>query len=227
VRWTRATAVSARPQLPAPHDPGVELLVSGVAHFGVRLQGAVAPGRAPGFVVSRAVERSADRAEAHPLLPEAGGRERLAQVEPELFERPLVLAPIRSISKGAGRGRKKEGRGFACVTVSECGPATRPPSTPDRGNPDAGDIFTRSRISAGRTTRPACPSGGETRMSRRHDRGMVLAVLFFVLLASAGVATFLSRAVVDGMAAKSRRRGAPGVGARECGLPSLRYSRTS
>lgn len=42
-------------------------------------------------------------------------------------------------------------------------------------------------------------------MSRRHDRGMVLlAVLFFVLLASAGVATFLSRAVVDGMAASNR-----------------------
>ena len=42
-------------------------------------------------------------------------------------------------------------------------------------------------------------------MSRRHERGMVLlAVLFFVLLASAGVATFLSRAVVDGMAARNR-----------------------
>ena len=33
---------------------------------------------------------------------------------------------------------------------------------------------------------------------------VLLAVLFFVLLASAGVATFLSRAVVDGMAAKNR-----------------------
>jgi len=42
-------------------------------------------------------------------------------------------------------------------------------------------------------------------MSRSHERGMVLlAVLFFVLLASAGVATFLSRAVVDGMAARNR-----------------------
>jgi len=42
-------------------------------------------------------------------------------------------------------------------------------------------------------------------MSRRRERGVVLlAVLFFVLLASAGVATFLSRAVVDGMAAGNR-----------------------
>ena len=42
-------------------------------------------------------------------------------------------------------------------------------------------------------------------MSRRRQQGMVLlAVLFFVLLASAGVATFLSRAVVDGLAASNR-----------------------
>ena len=47
--------------------------------------------------------------------------------------------------------------------------------------------------------------GDELRMRRRHERGMVLlAVLFFVLLASAGVATFLSHAVVDGMAAGNR-----------------------
>jgi general secretion pathway protein K len=39
----------------------------------------------------------------------------------------------------------------------------------------------------------------------RHDRGLVLmAVLFFVLLASAGVATVLARAMVDGMAANNR-----------------------
>ena len=42
-------------------------------------------------------------------------------------------------------------------------------------------------------------------MRRRRERGIVLmAVLFFVLLATASVATFLSRAVVDGMAAKNR-----------------------
>ncbi|MGH7289530.1 MAG: type II secretion system minor pseudopilin GspK [Myxococcota bacterium] len=42
-------------------------------------------------------------------------------------------------------------------------------------------------------------------MKRRHDRGMVLmAVLFFVLLSSATVATFLARATVDGFAAQNR-----------------------
>jgi len=42
-------------------------------------------------------------------------------------------------------------------------------------------------------------------MTPRHERGLVLmAVLFFVLLATAGVATFLSRAMVDGMAASNR-----------------------
>jgi type II secretory pathway component PulK len=42
-------------------------------------------------------------------------------------------------------------------------------------------------------------------VKRRHERGLVLvAVLFFVLLASATVATFLSRAMVDGMAASNR-----------------------
>ena len=42
-------------------------------------------------------------------------------------------------------------------------------------------------------------------MSRRRERGVVLlAVLFFVLLASAGVASFLSRATVDLMAARNR-----------------------
>jgi general secretion pathway protein K len=41
--------------------------------------------------------------------------------------------------------------------------------------------------------------------TRREEKGLVLmAVLFFVLLASAGVATFLSRAMVDGMAAGNR-----------------------
>jgi general secretion pathway protein K len=40
---------------------------------------------------------------------------------------------------------------------------------------------------------------------KRHDRGIVLmAVLFFVLLATVLVATFLARAVVDGMAASNR-----------------------
>jgi general secretion pathway protein K len=40
---------------------------------------------------------------------------------------------------------------------------------------------------------------------RRRDRGLVLmAVLFFVMLAMAGVATFLARATVDGMAARNR-----------------------
>jgi general secretion pathway protein K len=39
----------------------------------------------------------------------------------------------------------------------------------------------------------------------RDERGMVLlAVLFFVLMASAGVATFMARAVVDGMSARNR-----------------------
>lgn len=59
-----------------------------------------------------------------------------------------------------------------------------------------------ARLDAGPQRRPR---GGALRDSRRRERGLVLvAVLFFVLLAAAGVATFLSRAVVDRAAASNR-----------------------
>lgn len=132
LRWT-----SARPPLPPldrnfprRDDPGVELLVAGVAHFSVRLQGA------EGAWQSAWDSWSPAQSSALPIaaelriafLPEAASDDEvLAQAEPEVFERPLVLAldPL-DLEKLLGADTEEDGEkeedeeDSACVTVSEC-----------------------------------------------------------------------------------------------------------
>jgi type II secretory pathway component PulJ len=153
LRWT-----SARPPIPPldrnfprRDDPGVELLVSGVALFAVRLQDAAgtwqsawdswSPAQSSALPIAAEVRIA--------FLPEAeSDEEALAQGEPEVFVRPLVLAldPF-DLEKALGvegeEGEEDEEEDLACVTVSQC--RSRNQAVFDEaiaGDPSLADIFT-------------------------------------------------------------------------------------
>jgi prepilin-type N-terminal cleavage/methylation domain-containing protein len=111
---------------PRRDDPGVERLASGVAHFGVRLQNADgawlsawdswSPAQSSQLPVAAEVQVA--------LLPEEPEDETLAEPEPELFTRPLVLAldpfDLEEALGAESDEEEDEEEDLACVTVSEC-----------------------------------------------------------------------------------------------------------
>ena len=148
---------SARPPVPPldrnfprRDDPGVELLISGVALFAVRLQDADgawqsawdswSPAQSSALPVAAEVRIA--------LLPEAEvGDPDFAQAEPEVFERPLVIAldplDLEEALGGEAEDEEKKEEDLACVTVSEC--VARNQAAVDAfiaGNPGATDIIT-------------------------------------------------------------------------------------
>ena len=129
LRWT-----SARPPLPPldrnfprRDDPGVEVLASGVALFAVRLQGADGTWQSAWDSWSPAQDSTLPvAAELRiALLPEAArDDETLPVAEPEVFERPVVLAldplDLEKLLGGKTQTGEKKDEDLACVTVSEC-----------------------------------------------------------------------------------------------------------
>ncbi len=124
---------SARPPLapldrnfPRRDDPGVELLAAHVAHFSVRLQDA------DGAWQSAWDSWSPAQSSSLPLAAEVRvaflpDEQNLDQppVEPELFERPLVLAldPLdleKALGAEEGADDEEDEEDLACVTVAEC-----------------------------------------------------------------------------------------------------------
>ena len=111
------------------------------------------PGRAPGFVVSRAVERPADRRRAaHCIPPRSRERRRGARAgRAEVFERPLCLAldPL-DLEKLLGADTEEDGEkeedeeDSACVTVSECVARNQARPTLSAEHPELAQTLRRS-----------------------------------------------------------------------------------
>ena len=151
LRW--ASARPPQPPLdrnfPRRDDPGVELLASGIAFFAVRLQDADgnwqsawdswSPAQSSALPIAAEVRIG--------LLPDAPDDESTAEVPPELFERPLVLA-LEPLDLEKALGVEDEGddgmddEDVDCVTVSECVSRNQEAANAFiAGNPDAANIL--------------------------------------------------------------------------------------